>query len=477
MRRPRELRRSLGGRLREPGRAFGFQRRHVLSRFLQKNVAHPPDCGIVAGEPPDERRDRPRVDRRRLALAQAVDPLGEAAAGDGREFQQLDRGRLLALEALVQHALDLPGGFAEVRKADHAAAAFQRMKTAPDGGKLVHVGRRGTACRQRGSDGGEDFVRLVEKDLQQGLVRSGRRRRTRCCWRRRGPFLEALQEKVERLLARLAALHTGRDIEAEAAQPLGQPVELAGTRHERGEHALTALEHRGGALPAKHAQRAVDLAQLRCDLRQHFLAAMAAREGIERLLHLPQVRDDLASDARAKLQRTEMLGQLRAQAGRRRAGRFAGRRGLEPPHHERDLLARIGRRSAEAVEHRLREEQGRGHFEQQEIAAGLGGARQARRRGRHRGKELRKLAVGERRGHGLQRGDALAHVGRAIRVAGQVTLPDLPQSLQLGTDVLLQSCRIRRRCRFPRRYERVERVQSLDIPQALRERRGARYCV
>ena len=73
----------------------------------------------------------------------------------------------------------------------------------------------------------------------------------------------------------------------------------------------------------------------------------------------------------------------------------------------------------------------------------------------------------------MQRGEAFAHVGGAIRIACQITLPGLPQGLQLGTDVLLESCRVRRRRGPARRYKRVEPVQPLDVPQPLGERRRA----
>src|SRR3954451_5051809 len=127
-----------------------------------------------------------------------------------------------------------------------------------------------------------------------------------------------MQENVERLLARLAALHAGRDVQAEAAQAFGEPIHVSASGSKRANHALTALEHRPRPFPAEHAQCAVDLAQLRRHLRQNVLTAVAARIGVERLLDLLQVGEDLASYSRAKLQRADVLRELRTQpAGRR----------------------------------------------------------------------------------------------------------------------------------------------------------------
>ena len=65
--------------------------------------------------------------------------------GDGGELEKLPGRRLLALEPVVHHALELPGGLAELGKADHAAAAFQRVEAAADAGEHLQISRLGAA--------------------------------------------------------------------------------------------------------------------------------------------------------------------------------------------------------------------------------------------------------------------------------------------------------------------------------------------
>src|SRR3954462_12593966 len=129
-----------------------------------------------------------------------------------------------------------------------------------------------------------------------------------------------MKENVERLLARLAALHARRDVQAEAAQAFSEPVHVGAAWSKGADHALAALEHRPRPFPAEHAQCAIDLAQLRRHLRENVLAAVAARIGVERLLDLLQVGEDLAGHSRAKLQRADVLRELRTQPSGRRAG-------------------------------------------------------------------------------------------------------------------------------------------------------------
>ena len=87
------------------------------------------------------------------------------------------------------------------------------------------------------------------------------------------------------------------------------------------------------------------LAQVGLQLRQRRALGGVAREGVEHLLDVLQVGEDLLRHLRAQVQRADALRQVGAHARRRLAGRLAHRRVEQPAAHDRDLLLEVGRRA------------------------------------------------------------------------------------------------------------------------------------
>ncbi len=93
------------------------------------------------------------VDARLPARSQRLDPTAEPGARQLDDSEQAGRGLPLFLQPLVHHLLDLPGHFAHVGQAHHAAAALERVEAAADGGERLAVVRelaaRGEALGDR----------------------------------------------------------------------------------------------------------------------------------------------------------------------------------------------------------------------------------------------------------------------------------------------------------------------------------------
>ena len=85
------------------------------------------------------------------------------------QIAQLRRGRRIPLEGLVKQLLDLPRNFGRVVETDHATAAFQGMKCAPDRGKRLEVVRLLLARRQHVLDFAQHLSGFVEEYPEQFL--------------------------------------------------------------------------------------------------------------------------------------------------------------------------------------------------------------------------------------------------------------------------------------------------------------------
>ena len=232
----------------------------------------------------------------------------------------------LFFQPAVHHLLDFPSGIAKLGEADHTTAAFQRMEAASDVSERLRVLRLRTRDYKGSFDRRQHLGGLFQEDLQQLAGLSGWCGLRRC--RRRGwrPLVEALEEGVDRLLARLAPFEARRNEKANAAQAFGDPVHVFAARRQGNEEPLAALQGADGAIPAQHRQRAVDLSQLWHQRLHDFVRALTARIRIEHLLDLLQVGDDLAGDLRAQLNRADLLEKLRTQTcGWRSAGLAACR--------------------------------------------------------------------------------------------------------------------------------------------------------
>src|ERR1044071_5380256 len=102
-------------------------------------------------------------------------------------------------------------------------------------------------------------------------------------------FAEALEEEIERLVARLAPLHAGIEVEADPGEALGHPghalAPLLGRRDAaRGDHVLADRHGFGRALERQHLERAVHLAQVRAQAVEPLALGGVAGERIEHLL-------------------------------------------------------------------------------------------------------------------------------------------------------------------------------------------------
>ena len=87
--------------------------------------------------------------------------------GIADEGEKLCGDRQFEAQPVVEGLLQAPGGFAEILEADHAAAALEGVKAAPDGGEHLHVVGGFLQQRQVAGDGGPNVDRFLNEDGQQ----------------------------------------------------------------------------------------------------------------------------------------------------------------------------------------------------------------------------------------------------------------------------------------------------------------------
>ena len=491
--RTRELIGSLG---------LGFQRLDVLQRFLGIDVeeaaceARGADrdlLGLRLHGPQllSPFHDRPAVESEALPAAQPAYPFPEGRARQGDQLEQLGGGRLLPLEPAVHDLLDFPGHLAEIGQADHAAASLQGMKAAADRRQHVAVAGPLARARQRRIDIPEHFARFLEEDVEQAF---GFRRRLRLAGfflrllgrrRARGAFLVAAEKKLDRLVGRIAPVDARRQEQAEAAEAFGDPVHVL----QRGvalaggaglDQRFAERRDLGGALESQHGERAMDLPQVSVEAAERLARRQLARVGIEHLLHVLEIGEDLLRHLRAQLQRADLLAEIGAQPGGRLAGRFALRGIEQPAAHDADLLLQVGRRAGEILEHALRQQEGRGHLDDHELALRRIRVGEPRRDEGDGVQQLDQVLVAELGGLRLEPAHQLAEPQHALRLAGHVLLPHGLQRVQPRARVAqdrLQPVHVELHLLaggLGRRDQAVEAVEQLDILEALRRRLGAR---
>jgi hypothetical protein len=98
------------------------------------------------------------------------DPALEYVGGKVEHFQQGRRRRAGLVQPGVECLFHGPAGFAQVGQSDHAAAALQRMVTAPDRDQCFVVAGVGVQQRELLADGGQDFVGFLEENSEQFRV-------------------------------------------------------------------------------------------------------------------------------------------------------------------------------------------------------------------------------------------------------------------------------------------------------------------
>ena len=171
-----------GRRLGLHRRRFGFRRRlgrHGRNRrfSLQSPAGFDQRRGVV-----------PHA----FASLQPRHPVAEQLMRLAHHVEQGRRRFLLHLQPAVEGLLDRPGGVAEFRQADHAAAAFQGVEAAPDSDQGLAIVPMAFQLRQLGEDVGEYLVGFLDENPEQlgidlfraGLGqphRFGRGRRRGCC--------------------------------------------------------------------------------------------------------------------------------------------------------------------------------------------------------------------------------------------------------------------------------------------------------
>ncbi len=98
------------------------------------------------------------------------DPALEYVGGKVEHFQQGRRRRAGLVQPGVECLFHGPAGFAQVGQSDHAAAALQRMVTAPDRDQCFVVAGVGVKQWKLLADGGQDFVGFLEENSEQFRV-------------------------------------------------------------------------------------------------------------------------------------------------------------------------------------------------------------------------------------------------------------------------------------------------------------------
>ena len=372
-----------------------------------------------------------RFDHRLPARAQLLDPAGKRAARFGDQLEEAGRRRLLHLEPAIHHLLDLPGDFAQVAEADHAAAALKGMEAAPDGGQRFDVIGRAAAKRQRAVDSAEHVARFLEEDRQQLLVsrRLDGRRRLRSevealvGERRRGAFFVAAKEQHDRFFRGLAPREAGLEEHAEAGETVGARLRLSRGRRAAGDQRLADRQHFGGTFEAQHEKRAVDLPQVRGERRQRVALGRIACVSIEHLLDVLQVGDDFLRDLRAHLQEADALAEIGAQSRRRLARGSTLRRVEQPAAHDDDLLLEIRRWGGEVVDHAFHQQERRSHLDHHELLLARMRIGQLGGDERDGVEQLHQMLVAELGGLGLEGADELAEAQHALWLAGNVLQP------------------------------------------------------
>ena len=107
------------------------------------------------------------VEMSAAAAFQLGDPGLEYSGSEVEHFQQRRRRGARFMQPGVEHLLHGPARFAQIREADHAAAALQRMEAATHRDQRFMVARCGVQLRQLLIDGGQHFVGFLEEYTQQ----------------------------------------------------------------------------------------------------------------------------------------------------------------------------------------------------------------------------------------------------------------------------------------------------------------------
>ena len=157
-----------------------------------------------------------------------------------------------------------------------------------------------------------------------------------------------------------ALLLDGLDVEAEARQRFGEQLEVLVGHRRLGirvglDLLLAQAEQTFRVGRARGSCSAPRICWLSFAERRELRALRAvAEERVEHLLHVPQVRLDLAADLREQHPLLRALRHLVEQRRRRGAGKRARRaRGIEPRQHRLDLLREIGRQARVVLERAL----------------------------------------------------------------------------------------------------------------------------
>ena len=126
-----------------------------------------------------------RFDTRPALAVKRVHPAGEFLRRLGDKTQQPRRSRFVVLQPFIQCALDAPGNFAQIGQTDHAPAALEGMKAAPDGHQRLAAVRLQLADLQIVAHGAQHFLRLFQEHLKQFPILT---RCTLCLCRNAGLF-------------------------------------------------------------------------------------------------------------------------------------------------------------------------------------------------------------------------------------------------------------------------------------------------